>query len=125
MGGLGMGGIGMGSIPYVGSLAPGAFSAAGAFYPAMGQCNNFGCGWKPNTMGLPNMGRPAFYQLEPSKPAGNYYQPPVYDSTAAGNYYTGAGNAYVPVIQNQPEPHDYWGPQGNPFADAINKPAPK
>jgi hypothetical protein len=128
-----MRGFGSAGVPY-GSFAPGAggfypspYGSAGGFYPATAPAcgGNFGCAWRPNTMGqIGQMGRPQFYQVEPTKPAGNYYQPSTLDPAAAGNYYNGTGSAYTPVIQSPPAQQDYWGAGGNPFADAINKPVP-
>lgn len=114
---------GPGGMP--GGSALGGFGAWSA-YPNNGA--NFGNAWHPansmNDMGA--MGRPAVYQLQPSKPSGNYYAPSTVDSTASGSYYAQTSPSTLPVTvpQSEPGPRDYWGPQGNPFGNAFNTQPP-
>lgn len=127
------GGIG-GGLPSLGlsSLLRG-FSGGGALggfgVPSVpGGCYNFGNAWRPanNMNDMGSMGRPAVYQLQPSKPSGNYYAPSTVDSTASGSYYAQTSPSTLPVTvpKNEPGPRDYWGPQGNPFGNAFNTQPP-
>lgn len=118
---------GFGGIPSV----PGVSSMGGyggwSPFPGGGGAS-FGNAWRPanNMYDMGNMGRPAVYQLQPSKPSGNYYAPSTVDSTASGSYYAQTSPSTLPVTvpQSEPGPRDYWGPQGNPFGNAFNTQPP-
>lgn len=102
-------------MPGAGGFLPAGFygaANAGAFpgYPFQQSLSQWG--WNSNTRVM---------QTGPSPSSGNYYSPASSNSSSSGSYYSAPAATQLMIPSSSDNPPDYWGPQGNPFAEQINK----